>query len=185
MSLTGIPGEIAVGSRKCVTVWNYEETKVVKKYKYFKKGKEKTFNYDSVVDVFLANNFASTGDAYLTIEDKKGLNNFVRVNVLEITCNQIFKNVTLRSQHIGDNGNSIVTLSHPRFSAHTNNTVLCYDRNLTKIQGYNTDRERPFTIVRCHPTEKKIACGDTSGRILIFDGIENRDELKASKSILH
>lgn len=185
MSLTGTAGQIAVAGRKSVTVWDYELTKVVTKHKYFKKEFARKFNYEAVIDVFLPNNFGSSGDVYLTVVDKKNMNNFLRVNVLEVTCNQIFKNVSPGTQHVGDKNNSIVTLANHKIHGFKNNSVLCYDRNLSKVQGFNTDRERPFTIVRCHPEEKTLACGDESGRILLFSGLENRDELRAAKSILH
>ena len=183
MSLTGEPGQIALAGRKRVTVWNYEETKIVEKYDYFIS--DKKFNHDGVLDVLLPYNFVDTGDVFVTVLDRNNMNNLVRINVKENSINQIFKHVTVGTQHIGDNNNSLVSIVNHRVRGFKNSTVLCYDRNLSKVQGYNTDRERPFTIVRCHPGEKTVACGDSSGRILIFSGIENRDELKASKIILH
>jgi hypothetical protein len=66
-----------------------------------------------------------------------------------------------------------------------NVTLLCYDRRLAKVQSFNTDKERPFTVARCHPREKVIACGDTSGRILIFSGLGFGEELAPAKAILH
>ena len=97
----------------------------------------------------------------------------------------IFKNVTLDTQHIGDNNNSLVSLSNHTVHGFQKSTFVCYDRNIAQVQCFNTDKERPFTIVRCHPLEKTIACGDTSGRILIFSGIDVKDEFRPAKSILH
>ena len=183
MSLTGLPGQIALAGRKRVTIWNYEETKMVGKYEYFPS--DKKFNYDGILSVLLPDNFLDTGDVFVTVLDRHKMNNLVRISVHEKCVHQIFKHVTVGTQHIGDNNNSLVTIANHKVRGFKNTTVLCYDRNLSKVQGYNTDRERPFTITRCHPEEKTVACGDSSGRILIFSGIENRDELKASKIILH
>ena len=122
--------------------------------------------------MLLPDNFLDTGDVFVTVLDRQKMNNLVRISVHEKCVNQIFKHVTVGTQHIGDNNNSLVTIANHRVQGFKNTTVLCYDRNLSKVQGYNTDRERPFTITRCHPEEKTVACGDSSGRILIFSGIE-------------
>lgn len=181
IALSERPGEVVVAGLRSVTVWNYEETKVVEKFKYRLGGR---VSWSDLQTVFLPNNFTTSGDVYLTFLNKTQ-NNFVRVNVREKNSNVIFKNVTIDSQHIGDNDNSIVSLSNHKVPAMKNTSFVCYDRNIAKVQCFQADSERPLTIVRCHPAEKTIAVGDTSGRILIFAGIDTSDELKPAKSILH
>lgn len=185
IALSDKPGQLLVATNKMVALWDYEMAKMVSKHKYFTKNSKHTFLGKGIMAVYIPTNFTASGDVYITCLDKKNANNLMRVNVFEASCNQIFKNVSIGTQHIGDNNNSLVTLSNHKIHGFKNSTVLCYDRNLTLVQGYNTDRERPFTIVRCHPTEKTIACGDSSGRILVFDGVGNRNDISAAKSILH
>jgi len=185
IALSDQPGQLLVATNKMVALWDYEMAKVVSKHKYYNKNSKHTFIGKGIMAVYIPTNFTTSGDVYITCSDKKNAKNLMRVNVFESSCTQIFKDVSLGTQHIGDNNNSLVTLSDHKIHGFKNSTVLCYDRNLTLVQGYNTDRERPFTIVRCHPTEKTFACGDSSGRVLIFDGVGNRNELPAAKSILH
>jgi hypothetical protein len=164
---------------------------IVKKLKLNFDGGSKLINMKSLLQIYLPHNCVQAGEVYANATGKKNLRHLFRVQLNSSeeegvrNNHMIFRHVTLASQHVGDGGNTLVSLSDHKVHGFLNATLLCYDRRLSKVQTFNTDKERPFTIARCHPHEKMIACGDTSGRILVFTGQAFGEELAPAKSILH
>ncbi len=164
---------------------------VVKKVRLNIDRGNKNCNLKCLLQLYLPHNCVQTGEVYAIAGGKNNLRHLFRVQLTAdqhtpvANSNMIFRHVSLSSQHVGDDGNTLVSLSDHKVHGFSNVTLLCYDRRLAKVQTFNTDKERPFTVARCHPAEKVIACGDTSGRILIFSGLGFGEELAAAKSILH
>ena len=179
MALTDTNGEVIVASKKKIVVWNYETMSVVNKFKLNFDGGHKHLSLKSLLQIYLPHNCVQqTGELYAIAEEEGG-------GGVAAGSNLIFRHVTLSSQHVGDGGNTLVSLSDHKVHGFLNATLLCYDRRLAKVQTFNTDKDRPFTVARCHPLEKVIACGDTSGRVLIFTCQAFGEELTPAKSILH
>jgi len=169
-----VEDEFLVANTKCVTRWNFRLAKIVKKqtYSFCEPG--------NIISVHLPKDFCLTAKVYITVG---GANNKIfRVNVLENKSNLIFTGVVNNTFHIGDNNNSLVTLAYYQG---VSCELLCYDKGQAIIQKFQTDINRPFTIIRCHPKEKSIACGDKLGRILIFSNIGVMESIKPAKQILH
>ena len=201
MALTDTNGEVIVASKKKIVVWNYETMSVVNKFKLNFDGGHKHLSLKSLLQIYLPHNCVQqTGELYAiaAASGKKNLRHLFRIQLagdneeeeeggggVAAGSNLIFRHVTLSSQHVGDGGNTLVSLSDHKVHGFLNATLLCYDRRLAKVQTFNTDKDRPFTVARCHPLEKVIACGDTSGRVLIFTCQAFGEELTPAKSILH
>ena len=184
LAVADTPGQILVATAKDVTVWDYELTKIVVKHRFFKKDSKTTEPSAVVEDVLIPANFSTTGSLYITTPGKKRSKNLSRLDVFTSSCNLIFRDVSPGSRHLGDNNNTLVSLAN-QVKGPRNSEVVCYDRNLCLVQTYKADLARLFTIVRCHPSEKIVACGDTSGRVLILVGLGNTGDLRPAKSVLH
>merc|ERR1719153_164704 len=109
-------------------------------------------------------------------------NALYRVNVENHIFNRIFKDIKLGSVHVGEKDNSMCAISSPKEDGYKDATLVVYDQNLSKVFSINTDKERPFTVARVHPLERTVACGDTSGRVLVYSGLQ---QAEPAKSILH
>ena len=179
LGLTQNASELVVAGLNAVTTWNYELAKIDSKKKYFRVEKK-----ISVLDALIPNNFSDAKEVYLSYtEEESSKCKLLRVDVKSNTSKQIFSDIGPESVHLGGNDNYVIAIEQLHGSK--TNKMLCYDKNLSTSQYFTTDKKRPLTVVRCHPTEKVIACGDISGRILIVNGYGSKECLSSAKSILH
>ena len=93
------------------------------------------------------------------------------------TAKKIFKDVYGSSVHIGNNNSCVAVIADSEHGQGKKDVMKCYDRHLSITHELNIDYDRPLTIVRCHPTDKVVACGDTTGRILIVAGFGSQEEI--------
>jgi len=183
---TGDPNTVLVATKRKIMLWDISKVKIIKKINIFPDGgSNKHYKRDDILDIFLATNALKVNEIYLVAKAKKELNALYRVNLSDHDSNvvKILRHVTVGSVHIGDNNNTLVAITNNKAHGYVNSTLECYDRNLKKVQNFNTDKERPFTVARVHPREKLVAAGDTSGRIFVLTGLG--DQLSPARSVLH
>lgn len=173
-------GEVVVATKRKICTWNFMEVKIVKKYP-LRFDTIKKFQLKDILDIFVPEKFAETKEILICVKgDKK--TPLYRMDVVNNNCVRIFENVKVGSVHIGENGNLVCAISDHKDHGYKDSTLLMYDRNLLKVMSVHTDKARPFTCAKVHPVSKVVACGDTSGRIQIFSGLEQQ---QPAKNVLH
>jgi len=183
---TGDPNTVLVATKRKIMLWDISKVKIIKKINIFPDGgSNKHYKPEDIVDILLASNAMKVNEIYLVAKAKKDLNALYRVNLSdqENQVVKILRHVTIGSVHIGDNNNTLVAITNNKAHGYSNSSLECYDRNLRKVQNFNTDKDRPFTIVRVHPREKLVAAGDASGRIFVLTGLG--DQLSPARAVLH
>ena len=173
-------GEVMVATKKKIAIWNFMDVKISKKYslEFDRKHQDKT-----ILEIFIPERFEDTKEIFFCAQgpgDKKVP--LFRMDVAHRTSVRIFENVKLGSVDIGQQDNLVCAISDHKAHGFKDSTLLMYDRNLSKVMTVHTDKERPFTCARVHPVSKVIACGDSSGRVLVYSGLE---QPQPAKSILH
>lgn len=165
-------GEVVVATKRKICTWNFMELKIVKKYP-LRIDTVKKFQPKDILDIFIPEKFAETKEVLICVKgDKK--TPLYRMDVVNNNCVRIFENVKVGSVHIGENGNLVCAISDHKDHGYKDSTLLMYDRNLLKVMSVHTDKARPFTCAKVHPVSKVVACGDTSGRIQVFSGLEQQ-----------
>jgi hypothetical protein len=108
-------GQVIVASKKKIVVWNYETMTVVTKLKLNLESGSKTSNLTSsnLLQLFLPHNCVEGGEIFAVSAGKKNLRPLLRVQLTGDASNSsvIFRHVTLATQHVGDTGNTLVSLS--------------------------------------------------------------------------
>jgi hypothetical protein len=106
-----------VASKKKIVVWNYETMTVVTKLKLNLESGSKSFNLTSsnLLQLFLPHNCVEGGEIFAVSAGKKNLRPLLRVQLTGDAAapnsSVIFRHVTLATQHVGDTGNTLVSLS--------------------------------------------------------------------------
>jgi len=176
--------QLIVASKNKVCVWNFQLVKIVKKFDLAHGDEKRDFKsrVGEIRDIFIPEKFMEMFEVFVSGE-KEGKVSLHRHNVTSGgQVNKIFNSVNIGSVHIGENDNTVAAISDHKVHGFKSVTLLVYDRNLSKTASVNTDKERPFTLVKVHPKEKVVACGDSSGRILVVSGL---DQIQPVKNILH
>merc|ERR1719233_50166 len=173
-------GEVMIATKKKLAIWNFMDVRITKKYllEFDRKHHDKT-----ILEIFIPERFEDMKEIFLCAQgqgDKKAP--LFRMHVAERTSVRIFDNVKVGSIDIGQQDNLVCAISDHKTHGFKDTTLLMYDRNLSKVMTVHTDKDRPFTCAKVHPVSNVIACGDSSGRILVYSGLE---QPQPSKSILH
>jgi WD40 repeat protein len=172
------PSQLVVARPHDLVTWDHDLAKVVSTETYFHRDFNKT-----VLEALIPSNYLEAKEIYAVVLDRHQ-HKLIRVDLACHSAKEIFQNVSPGSMHLGDSDNCVAIISDK--DAHKNTAMRCYDRKLSTVQYMYVDYNRPLTIVRCHPTQKIIACGDASGRILIVHATGSKEVLKAlPKGILH
>jgi hypothetical protein len=105
-----------VASKKKIVVWNYETMTVVTKLKLNLESGSKSSNLTSsnLLQLFLPHNCVEGGEIFAVSAGKKNLRPLLRVQLTGDAASNssvIFRHVTLATQHVGDTGNTLVSLS--------------------------------------------------------------------------
>jgi len=173
-------GEVMIATKKNIAIWNFMEVKIVIKYPldFNRKFKDKT-----IVEIIIPERFGETKEIFFCVQSP-GMKKLplYRMDVEQRTSVRIFENVKAGSVDIGQQDNLVCAISDHKNYGYENITLLMYDRNLSKVMTAHTDKARPFTCAKVHPVSKVIACGDSSGRVLVYSGLE---QPQPNKSILH
>ena len=174
-------GTVYTASSEEICLWSYSTVEVLKRLPIFNTDTKCEFTSGDVEDVYLSSSFESSKIIFVTV---KAANVFAlyRVNLATHMVNKIFKSIKPGSVHEGVGGNCICAITSVRKGEAKDAAVLVYDQVISKVFTLRTDQERPFTVVRLHPTERTVAAGDLSGRVLVFSGLEQPEPAKA---ILH
>jgi len=173
-----VEGEITVASKSKIMIWNFMEVKIVKKFAL----NHSKFKASDIMDIYIPEKFGKSNEIFISVQGVGKMCALFRLNVVTNSCNKIFKNHTVGSVHIGENDNLVCAISDHKIHGFKDCTLVVYDRNLSKNMSVFTDKARPFTCARVHPLSKVIACGDTSGRVLVYSGLEQAEPVKA---VLH
>ena len=175
-------GTVYTASSKEVCLWSYSTVEVVKKFPLYAAESKSDFSQGTVKDIYLPPTFETNRIIFLTANLGSSCPLY-RVNLTSHSVNKIFKNIKVGSVHQGDNGNCVCAISTASKKGEAKDSaVLVYDHVLSKVLIVRTDQERPFTVARLHPTERVVAAGDLSGRVLVFKGL---DQAEPAKAILH
>merc|ERR1719195_1057552 len=172
--------EVVVASKNKVVVWDFKEVKVVNQYKFslHKMSKHEL----GLQSVYIPENFHQDHEIFVTVRKKEKKMALHRINLSSGSNHAIFSNVKPGSVHVGDGDNLVSAISDHKEHGFQDVTLLVYNKNLAKNMSFHADKERPFTCVRVHPASNVVAVGDTSGRIIVYAGL---DQAQPSKSILH
>ena len=105
-----------MASKKKIVVWNYETMTVVTKLKLNLESGSKSSNLTSsnLLQLFLPHNCVEGGEIFAVSAGKKNLRPLLRVQLTGDAASNssvIFRHVTLATQHVGDTGNTLVSLS--------------------------------------------------------------------------
>ena len=174
-------GTLFAASTKEVCLWSYSTVEVVKRFPIFASEGKCDFAQGDVEDIYLPPTFETNRIIFLTAKIGASFALY-RVNLSSHLVNRIFKNIKVGSVHQGANGNCVCAISCVRKGEAKDSVLLVYDQVLSKVLTVRTDQDRPFTVARLHPTERVVAAGDQSGRVLVFSGLEQAEPAKA---ILH
>jgi len=170
-----VEGEIRVASKTKIMTWNFMEVKIVEKFALA----DSKFKHSDILDIFIPEKFGQSKEVFISVQGMDKMVALFRLNVVTNICNKIFNNHKIGSVHIGEKDNLVCAISDHKEYGFKDCTLLAYDRNLSKNMSVNTDKARPFTCVKVHPVSKVIACGDTSGRVLVYSGLEQPEPVKA------
>jgi hypothetical protein len=160
-------GEVMVATKKNICTWNFMEVKIVKKYSL----EHRKFQHKYILDIFIPEKFVDTKEIFIYIKGEKKITLY-SMNIENHNCVRIFENVKVGSVHNGGNDNLVCAISDHKDHGFKDSTLLMYDGNLSKVMTVHTDKARPFTCAKVHPVAMVVACGDTSGRIQVFSGLE-------------
>ena len=172
--------EVVVASKNKVVVWDFKEVKVVTQYKFSLHKLSK--HEQGLQSVYIPENFHQDHEIFVTVRKKEKKTALHRINLSSGSTHAIFSNVKPGSVHVGDGDNLVTAISDHKEHGFQDATLLVYNKNLAKNMSFHADKERPFTCARVHPASKVVAVGDTSGRIIVYAGL---DQAQPSKSILH
>ena len=180
-------GTVYTASTKEVCLWSYSTVEAIKRFPIFATEGKCDFSQGDVEDIYLPPTFETNKIMFLTAKIGNRFSLY-RVNLVSHLVNRIFQNIKVGSVHQGDNGNCICAISsvkkaEPKDAKEAKDAaLLVYDHALSKVLIVRTDQDRPFTVARLHPTERAVAAGDLSGRVLVYTGLEQAEPAKA---ILH
>jgi len=171
-------GELIVATLKKLCIWNFMDVRIVNKFKIECRNKLQSFEK---VDIYIPETFNDNKEIFLGLKKDSKVSLF-RLNLETNESAKIFNDFKVGTLHLGAKDQLVCAISDHKEHGFKDCTLLMYDRNLSKVMTLHTDKNRPYTCVKVHPSEKVVACGDTSGRILVYSGLEQQTP---SKSILH
>ena len=174
-------GTVYTASSKEVCLWSYSTVEVVRRFPIFATEGKCDFSEGDVEDIYLPPTFETNRIIFLTAKIGASFALY-RVTLSSHLVHRIFKNIKIGSVHQGDNGKCVCAISSAKKGEAKDAALLVYDHVLSKVLSVLTDQDRPFTVARLHPTERVVAAGDASGRVLVFTGLEQAEPAKA---ILH
>ena len=171
--------EIVIAFRKRVQTWDFIQVKVVKDQKIYSK---EIFNYDSGLEsIYIPEKFYRDQEIFVTV-NRQQMSALFRINLSSKSQSRIFQNVKAGSVHTGEQDNLVCAISDNKKHGFTDSSLLVYDKNLAKNISLHTDSERPYTVARLHPDKRVLVAGDSTGRVLLYSGLDQPDP---SKAILH
>ena len=171
--------EIVIANKRRVQTWDFIQIKVIKEQKIPSK---EISNFNTGLEsIYIPEKFYRDQEIFITVNNKQKSSLF-RLNLSSKSLSRIFQNVKPGSVHTGEQDNLVCAISDNKVHGFTDASLLVYDKNLAKNISLHTDKERPYTVARLHPDRRVIAAGDTTGRVLLYSGL---DQPEPSKAVLH